>query len=209
MMYLKRKQQEMDFSVIHFDNLKENLFTLLETGQKQSLISKVKPIIKWAGGKRSIMNNLLHLFPCKIEKDYHEPFCGGISVACELYNSGIFSHNTTIYLNDTISELIYLYEVVKEDPKLLIAELSKEQYIVTEENFEKNKVRYNEVSKNNTELLVEISALFLFLNKTGFNAVYRENQKGEYNVPFAKKTNVTLYEKDNLYTMIHFYRNVY
>lgn len=169
--------------------------------------AKVKPIIKWAGGKRSIMKYLLPLFPGKIENDYHEPFCGGISVACELYNSGRFSNNTTIYLNDNISQLICLYEVVKKDPRLLIDELSKEQYMVTKENFEKNKIRYNEIRSNIKDFLVEIAALFLFLNKSGFNGMYRENLKGEYNVPYGKKTNVTLYEENNLYTMYTFLQN--
>lgn len=208
--YLKEKQQEMDFSIIYFDNLEESMKQLFETGQKQSLRTKVKPIIKWAGGKRTIMNNLLPLFPDKINKDYHEPFCGGISVACELYNSGKFSNNTKIYLNDTIFQLIYLYEIIKEDPILLITELYKEQYKVSAENFKKNKERYNELSKNNEEnkeIRLELAALFLFLNKTGFNGVYRENQKGEYNVPFGKKTNVILYDKDNLYTMHKFLQN--
>jgi hypothetical protein len=150
--YLKRKQREMNFSVIHVDNLDVSLKCLLENGEKQCLVSKVKPIIKWAGGKRSIMNHILPLFPNKILKDYHEPFCGGISVACELYNTGRFSNNTTIYLNDTISQLICLYTVIKQDPELLINELSKEQYIISKENFEINKERYNEISKKSENL---------------------------------------------------------
>lgn len=197
--YLKRKQKELDFSIIKFDNLENGIQELL-IGKKQTIVSKVSPVVKWAGGKRSIMNKIIDFFPNKINGDYHEPFCGGLSVLCELYNTGKLSDTTKVYLNDNIYQLMYLYEVIKEYPESLVNELSKECYTVSKENFEKNKKRYNILRPQDSKL--EIASLFLFLNKTGFNGVYRENKKGEYNVPFGKKDKgVTIYNTDNLYAM--------
>lgn len=196
--YLKRKQKELDFSIIKFDELEKGLQELLK-GKSQTIVSKVSPIIKWAGGKRSIMSKIINFFPDKINGDYHEPFCGGLSVLCELYNTGKLSENTKIYLNDNIYQLIYLYQIIKEDPESLVNELGKECYIASKENFEKNKKRYNILGPQDSKL--EIAALFLFLNKTGFNGVYRENKKGEYNVPFGKNSDVSIYNTDNLYAM--------
>lgn len=200
--YLKQKQKELNFSIIDFTTLDSQLYNLLEYNLQQTINLKVKPIIKWAGGKRMIMDKIKNLFPEKIEGDYYEPFCGGFSVACELYNTGRFGENTVIHLNDNIVELVTLYDIVKRCPDLLIKELQDVKYIVNSTNFQVNKDRYNNC-KNDMNA-VEIAALFLFLNKSGFNGVYRENGTGMYNVPFCKKDNVNLYEADNIYAM-HFF----
>lgn len=196
--YLKRKQLELNFSIIDFDNISTQLKNLLEYNEAQTVNLRVKPIIKWAGGKRMIMDDIKKLFPQKIEHDYHEPFCGGFSVACELYNTDRFGKNTTIYLNDSIPQLITLYEVVKEAPLELIEVLKDPKYTVNAQNFEQNKERYNSNAEKSN---IEIAALFLFLNKAGYNGVYRENKDGKYNVPFCKKENIKLYEEENLMTM--------
>jgi len=199
--YLKRKQSELNFSIIDFDNITQQLLGLLEYNQVQTINLRIKPIIKWAGGKRMIMNDIKKLFPSKIEGNYHEPFCGGFSVACELYNTDRFGKDTVIYLNDNIPQLITLYEMIKQNPLALMEELKNERYVVNKENFERNKDRYN---SNEIKTNLEIAALFLFLNKSGYNGVYRENREGKYNVPFCKKDNVKLYEEENLMTMSQF-----
>lgn len=199
--YLKRKQSELNFSIIDFDTVETQLNNMLEHNKMQTINIRISPIIKWAGGKRMIMNDIKKFFPERITEDYHEPFCGGFSVACELYNTGRFGENTKIYLNDNIPQLIILYEVIKENPNLLVDELKKEQYIISNENFDINKKRYNSIELKNKE---EVAALFLFLNKTGFNGLYRENKEGKYNVPFSKRTNVKLYEYNNLMAIHHF-----
>jgi len=200
--YLKRKQRELDFSIIDFTTLNSQLEQLLEHGRQQTVNLKVKPIIKWAGGKRMIMENIKNLFPDKIHGDYYEPFCGGFSVACELYNTGRFGNDTVIHLNDNIEGLVALYEVVKKCPDMLITELQNEKYIVNNENFQINRDRYNNCG--NDINAIEFAALFLFLNKAGYNGVYRENGNGKYNVPFCKKDNVNLYEEGNIYSMHYF-----
>lgn len=199
--YLKRKQETLNFSIIDFKMIDHQFDKLFNHNQSQTIAHKLTPIIKWAGGKRGIMNNIRDLFPQKISGNYFEPFCGGISVACELYNTGRLDPNCVVYLNDNIPQLITLYKMIKEHPYLLIKELEKGKYIITEENFIINKERYNS-GKDIQE--IEIAALFLFLNKSGYNGVYRENKQGIYNVPFCKKEGGQLYDRQNLLHMSEF-----
>jgi DNA adenine methylase len=200
MSYLKNKQKELDFSIIEFERLEQQLSDLFQNNIVQTVDIKVKPVIKWAGGKRMIMERIKNLLPEKILGNYYEPFCGGFSVACELFNSGRLGEKTIVHLNDNIPQLITLYKVIQNDPVLLLNELKKPEYIVTKDNFEINKERYNNFY--NTE--VETAALFLFLNKSGYNGVYRENKEGKYNVPFCKKEFTSLYEEENIYSMHNF-----
>lgn len=203
--YLKKKQLEMDFSIIDFNNIQVQMKNLLEHHKKQTIVDKIYPIIKWAGGKRLVMKDIKNLFPLKIHGDYYEPFCGGFSVACELYNTGRFSDKTVVYLNDNIPELITLYEIIKTNPSGLIEELNNEKYAVNKANFETNKERYN--TRNGTDCPVELAALFLFLNKSGFNGIYRVNKEGKYNIPYCKKEGIVLYEAENIYNIHNFLQN--
>ena len=75
---------------------------------------KYQPFIKWVGGKRGLLTQLLDKFPTKFE-NYHEPFLGGGAVFFELYSKGLLK-NKKIYLSDINSELINTYNVVKNNP---------------------------------------------------------------------------------------------
>ena len=74
---------------------------------------KYQPFIKWVGGKRGLLNQLLPLFP-KDFNNYHEPFLGGGAVFFELFSQGLLK-DTKIYLSDINTELINTYNVVKLD----------------------------------------------------------------------------------------------
>ena len=82
---------------------------------------KYQPFIKWVGGKRGLLKQLLPLFP-KEFKNYHEPFLGGGAVFFELYSLG-YLKDKKIYLSDINSELINAYNVVKKNPIDLIYNL--------------------------------------------------------------------------------------
>lgn len=97
-----------------------------------------------------------------------------------------------MYLNDANAELIQLYEVIRQEPQKLMVALDNlaEKY---SEDF------YYELRSSVPDGTLEQAARTLFLNKTGFNGLYRQNAKGEFNVPFGKrKTCPALYDRDNL-----------
>lgn len=135
----------------------------------------MKPIIKWAGGKRQLLGEILPLFPEKYER-YIEPFIGGGAV--------LFAHAPrTAIVNDLNSELINLYTVIKSDSDSLISVLST--YKNEKEFFYeiRNQDREKDFKKKSR---VERAARFIFLNRTCFNGLYRVNSRGEFNVPYGK-----------------------
>lgn len=173
----------LDFYRTEFDIHYIKLNTLIEQLLHETL--KISPIIKWVGGKRSIMNEILKHSPADFN-NYHEPFLGGGSVFMELYNTGKL-YNKKIYLSDSLYPLINLYSVVKHDKNLLIKELENTCYNTkTNTMYNTHKTRFNTLKFNETNN-IECAALFLYLNKTCFNGMYRENQSGFYNVPIGKQ----------------------
>jgi DNA adenine methylase len=145
---------------------------------------KYAPILKWAGGKRQIIAELFKKFP-KNYNNYHEPFVGSMSVFLEMINSN-FKFNK-VFLSDALAPLINVYTTIKYNHLDLINELKKTTYVNNLENYNKIRKRFNEMKDNS--ICVELAAMFIFLNKTGFNGMYRENSSGLYNIPYGKQTN--------------------
>ena len=156
---------------------------------------KYQPFIKWVGGKRGLLKQLLPLFP-KEFKNYHEPFLGGGAVFFELYSLG-YLKDKKIYLSDINSELINAYNVVKDCPIELISNLeiykekhSKEFYYKTRE------IDRKEEFKTLTKL--ERATRFIYLNKTCFNGLYRVNKKGYFNTPIGNYKNPNIADRDTI-----------
>lgn len=144
-----------------------------------------KPILKWAGGKAAALPKLLPLFP-KTFNRYFEPFLGGGAVFFAL------GFNGESFLNDLNSEIINLYSMVRDYPILLMDELDDLRRLYSEEF-------YYELREQNSDSPLSQAARTLFLNKTGFNGLYRQNLKGEFNVPFGKRKQCpSLYDRENL-----------
>lgn len=140
----------------------------------------VEPVLKWAGGKRTLIPRILDMFPADYKKrTYHEPFIGGGAVLFKIRpESGS--------INDINPRLMNFYKVVQEKPEELI--LRARQYTYDEEAFYKLRDRFNHVSLSE----VEQAALLLYLNKTAYNGLYRVNSRGEFNVPFGSYKNPTI-----------------
>ena len=142
----------------------------------------VDPILKWAGGKRQLLTDITALFPVTYHA-YHEPFVGGGAVFFHLDpDSGT--------INDLNGRLTTFYEVVRDYPDQLIAENKTHEY--AEEYFYQARERFNQALSNSTvtrEDRIQEASLLLYLNRTCFNGLYRENNDGEFNVSFGRHTN--------------------
>jgi len=156
---------------------------------------KYQPFIKWVGGKRGLLKQLLPLFP-KEFKNYHEPFLGGGAVFFELYSLG-YLKDKEIYLSDINSELINTYNVVKNNPSELISSLefykerhSKEFYYEIREMDRKEEFK--------TLTKIERATRFIYLNKTCFNGLYRVNKKGYFNTPIGNYKNPNIADRDTI-----------
>lgn len=153
-----------------------------------------EPVVKWAGGKRQLLDHLMRRVPRDFNH-YFEPFLGGGALLLNLQPS-----KKTV--NDLNSALMSLYRRIKDHPEDLIEEVKKLdtglQTAKTSggEYFYNLRNRYNELISNGSYCL-ETDALMLFLNKHCFNGLYRVNAKGHFNVPFNGSTSPSMSE-DNI-----------
>ncbi len=171
-----------------------------------------KPFIKWVGGKSQLLEEIREKYPSKIER-YCEPFVGGGAVLFDILSR---FQPKKVLINDINRELINTYLQIKNDCPALIEQLSEIQNIYrkgTLENkkelFYKKRNRYNELKINgNKKDSLEKAALFIFLNKTCFNGLYRVNSRGLFNVPFNNAKNPLLCDKENLLACSELLQNV-
>ncbi|NBP00211.1 MAG: Dam family site-specific DNA-(adenine-N6)-methyltransferase [Proteobacteria bacterium] len=165
------------------------------------------PIIKWAGGKRQILPILKKHFPIEFG-DYFEPFVGGGSVFMELYNGRLLD-NKNVYLSDIMIPLINLYQVILRQPEALLEELSNEKYANNRDVYIEMRQSFNRLKQLASVVYhtnVEMAALFLYLNKTGFNGMYRENAKGEYNIAYGRNVSSKFGDKTTIMNLHSFLR---
>jgi DNA adenine methylase len=158
-----------------------------------SIQYQAKPFIKWAGGKKQLLNEIEKKLPedfVRREVTYVEPFVGGGSVFFWLLQH--YPNIKCAVINDINEKLINVYRVVKNYPDKLIAELQnlEETYIHLNQEERKNYfLGRREVFNDESTKGVIQAALFIFLNRTCFNGLYRENSKGKFNVPHGKYVN--------------------
>ena len=131
------------------------------------------PLLKWPGGKRWLVNQLLPAFPAKIKR-YFEPFLGGAAVFFAL-------RPRQSILSDSNPELVNCYIQVRDNPETLLEALRKLRN--TEPNY------YRVRSQEPTEP-IERAARLLFLTTLSFNGIFRQNLDGRFNVPYGKKTHL-------------------
>jgi DNA adenine methylase len=154
-------------------------------------IEDAGPIVKWVGGKGQlkdvILKEIYRMHPAPIGA-YHEPFAGGLSVFFALSAE---KRIREAVISDANEELITLYEVVKKDPKPLIRHLRR-----LSKEFGFSEKAYKEIRAQAQKSPAAIGARFLYLNRVGFNGLYRVNKKGVFNVPYGhpKKPPRILYE---------------
>ncbi len=146
----------------------------------------VKPILRWAGGKIWLTNHIANYVPLRFN-NYFEPFIGGASIFLFLKSNGII--NKQVHLSDSNSDLINAHIVIRDQPSELFEVLSQ---------YKNEKEFYYEMRNSAPETQLEKAAKFLYLNRTSFNGIYRENLRGEYNVPFGNRAIKTLFEKRDL-----------
>ena len=166
----------------------------------------VKPFIKWAGGKGQLLKEIKKFYPFenkKIDK-YAEPFIGGGAVLFDILTNYDIKK---AYISDVNKELINIYKVIQNKAEDLITFLKKfeEDYLPLEnekrkEYYLQKREEYNNWKKRyNAENIEEMgAALFIFLNKTCFNGLYRVNKKGEFNVPMGAYKNPKICDEENL-----------
>lgn len=140
-----------------------------------------RPVLKWAGGKRQLLPQILARLPQRIPT-YFEPFVGGGAVFFELARQRRFDRAV---LADKNTELIAAYRALKEDVDSVLSALQK----LADRHCEEEYYRVREARPRS---LPARAARFIYLNRTGFNGLYRVNRSGKFNVPFGRYANPTI-----------------
>ena len=151
----------------------------------------MKPILKWAGGKTALLDQIKLLMP-KSFNTYYEPFFGGGAV---FFGTDV----KEAVLSDINTELMNCYMQVKKHCDQLVPLLDELQKNHSESKYYELRTVFNLRKASGNELDVYDAALMMYLNKAGFNGMYRENRQGNFNIPSGHRSIVTLYDKDNLY----------
>lgn len=172
-----------------------------------------KPFVKWAGGKRQLLDAIQTKYPNKIER-YCEPFVGGGAVLFDVLSQ---YQPKDVLINDVNPELMNTYLQIRDNIDDLITmldDLQTEYYSQTTDADRKTlylnkRDRFNEL-KISSDLShdPEKATLFIFLNRTCFNGLYRVNSKNLFNVPFGANKTPTICDRENLANVSKALQNV-
>jgi len=180
--------------------------------KEKTLKAQAKPFVKWAGGKTQLLGELASRLPLKLKESktierYVEPFLGGGAFFFYLKSNYEVKE---AFLYDINVELIVGYKVIQKDIQDLISELEKieREYIKLPEDerkeyYYKTRDKYNQQQdtfdyENYNSDWIKRAAYLIFLNKTCFNGLFRQNKKGKFNVPFGRYKNPTICDEENL-----------
>lgn len=153
------------------------------------------PIVKWAGGKRRLLNKIMPFIPPDITT-YYEPFLGGASVLL-----AVQPHSAIV--NDLNKDLITLYRIIKTDVENLIEHLRQHrntpEYFYAIRSLDRTPAQYESMTD------LERASRMLYLNKTCFNGLFRVNSSGQFNVPFGHYKNPNIVDEKALRDMHRYF----
>jgi len=173
----------------------------------ESMNAKPKPFLKWAGGKTQLLETIHNSLPKDIYESkftYVEPFVGSGAVLFSMINN--FSTLDRVVINDINSDLINCYFTIKDNVTHLISELKELEfkYYTFKDKPEDRKEFYylkrSEFNSRNCDIIIQ-SSLFIFLNRTCFNGLYRVNRNNNFNVPIGSYVTPQICDSKNLFSV--------
>ncbi|MCC8176564.1 MAG: DNA adenine methylase [Bacteroidales bacterium] len=178
---------------------------------KYPISGQAKPFIKWAGGKSQLLSDIEKSLPVDFTNytTYVEPFVGGGAVIFWILQK--YPHIQRAVINDINEKLINVYRTIKNQPEKLIVELQTLQDTYLPLAYEGRTDMFMEKrNRFNTPCIdgIEQAALFIFLNRTCFNGLYRENSKGNFNVPHGKYSKPTICDAETIIADSHVLQKV-
>lgn len=149
-----------------------------------------RPFLKWVGGKGQLLPELMKRVEMAGDFGrYHEPFLGGGALFFELYRAGRLKKQA--FLSDNNPRLIEAYEGVRDEVDAVIDRLKRYSKLHSEDHFYR-------VRAKTPKTLSDRAARIIYLNKTCYNGLYRENSRGEFNSPFGRYKNPVICDEENL-----------
>lgn len=152
--------------------------------------SKMHPFVKWAGGKKQLLEKLEERIPATYGT-YYEPFIGGGALLFDI-------QPRKAIINDVNEQLVNVYENLRENAEHVISAVSKFDAVECDKDYYlRLRSQYNQKISEH-ELDVECAALMIWLNKHCFNGLYRVNAKGLFNVPYNNRKTGASIDSENL-----------
>jgi DNA adenine methylase len=162
--------------------------------------------LKWVGGKGQLLPQLRRFYPASFGA-YVEPFFGGGSVFFDLHRAGRLSGHDVVLI-DSNSDLIGCYEAVRDAPEVVVAELerlaegharggSEHYYAVRDQQFNPERQR-RRAEDGRIRYTAPLAAMLIYLNRTGFNGLFRVNAKGAFNVPAGRYARPRIVDRERL-----------
>jgi DNA adenine methylase len=159
-----------------------------------------RPLLKWAGGKRQLLPALRAYYPERFSR-YFEPFVGSGAVVFDLHASGRLA-GRQVRLVDVNRDLIDCYEVLRDDTDAVIRELARLEQAHTRDGsacyYEVRDERFNPARAAGERRTPALAAMFIYLNRTGFNGLFRLNRRGGFNVPAGRYSDPTICDPEHL-----------
>ena len=167
----------------------------------------VRPFLKWAGGKRQLLPRLREFYP-EAFGAYREPFLGSGAVFFDLVNQGRLAGRRT-FLTDTNGDLVGCYAHVRDEPEAVIKHLQRlaarytrdpqgHYYRVREKFNPARQAISNGQGIESGRYTADLAAMLVYLNRTGFNGLFRLNSKGQFNVPLGRYSNPRICDTETL-----------
>ena len=194
----KKKDSVKDYLFFCTNKGNPLLFSHINNEKERGGISmgKCNPVIKWAGGKRQLIDEIIPRIP-KSYNNYYEPFFGGGAIY-------FYIQPEHAIVNDANPVLINMYRQLRDHPDEVMKMLDAYQEHYNDLTPEEQKEYYYQLRDDFNQYITEkqydiqLAALFIFINKACFNGIYRENSKGLFNVPSGRKKKINAYSAKNI-----------
>jgi DNA adenine methylase len=168
---------------------------------------EVRPILKWAGGKRQLLRELRPFYPRRFTR-YIEPFLGSGAVFLDLHNAGLLD-GRIVRLSDINADVIGCYAAVRDFPDEVVGALRTLEaryrtggaahfYDVRDQEFNPQRRALQATGNPAAGYTPSLAAMLIYLNRTGYNGLFRVNARGEFNVPAGRYVNPRICDEDNL-----------
>ena len=161
--------------------------------------SPVRPLLKWAGGKRQLLPELRRYYPDRFER-YVEPFFGSGAVFFDLLNGGQLEGRRA-RLVDVNPDLVGCYTALRDHADEVIAELrtlARAHAARGNDCYYEVRARFNRQRAEVVAYTPALAAMLIYLNRTGFNGLFRQNARGEFNVPAGRYTDPRICDPEHL-----------
>jgi DNA adenine methylase len=167
----------------------------------------LRPLLKWAGGKRQLLPSLRRFYPAQFE-NYFEPFLGSGAVFFDLLRRGRLE-GRRVSLTDSNPDLIGCYGMVREEPVQVLRHLARlaeaharggsDHFYDVRDRFNRRRSHLTAVSRQG--YTPDLAAMLLYLNRTGYNGLFRLNARGVFNVPAGRYVRPRIHDPDHLHAV--------